>query len=225
MKKQIFFIILILIFMANISALKITEFESNPSGADTGNEWIELYSKDEINLQNYKLINNDGDEIELNKTFEGYYVFIFEKQWLDNSDEKLMLYKGGELIYETEIFKDDKNNGQTWQLCDNWEFKEGTKGKENNCETEEEIKDLEEEENSEDYEEEFAEKEKINSQNTGKIEFKEIKLSSNPKDIKTGDDKKGLTKKDYATYGFVLFCVLLGILFIRKKKLEKNEFR
>ena len=48
-------------------------------------------------------------------------------------------------------------------------------------------------------------------------------INLNPKVIKTKNDKQELNKSDYAKYGFVGFCILLGILFMFKK--NKNEFR
>jgi len=50
-----------------------------------------------------------------------------------------------------------------------------------------------------------------------------IKL--NTKTIKSEDDKENSDKNNYAMYGFVIFCVLLGFLLIlRKNKFNKNEF-
>ncbi len=46
----------------------------------------------------------------------------------------------------------------------------------------------------------------------------------NPQIIKSEENKKE-TSKDYAFYGFIVFCVLIGILFITKNKKYKNEFR
>ena len=50
-----------------------------------------------------------------------------------------------------------------------------------------------------------------------------IKLST--KTIKSEDNKKDLSKDNYAVYGFVVFCFLLGFLFIlKKRKNYKTEF-
>ena len=53
-----------------------------------------------------------------------------------------------------------------------------------------------------------------------------IKLNTlNSKDIKSESDKENSDKSNYAMYGFVIFCVLLGFLFmLRKKRFNKNEF-
>ncbi len=56
-----------------------------------------------------------------------------------------------------------------------------------------------------------------------------IKL--NPQVIKSEEDKENLDNakisgNNYAVYGFVVFCLLLGFLFIIKKnRFKKNEFR
>lgn len=225
--------ILILVFViliSSISALKITEFESNPEGTDAGNEWIELYSEEEVDLENYKLVNNDGDEIILNDSFSGYFIYIFEKQWLDNSDEKVLLYENESLIDETEVFDDSKNNDMTWQLCDSWEFKLSTKGEENSCEEDEEPSEEPVEEKDEDERtakekkvvEEYQEIAEIREEETGPIELKMINL--NPKVIKSENDNEKLNN-NYALYGFVFFCVLIIVLFVLRRNKYKNEFR
>lgn len=239
--KRIVIPLLILMIIPLVSAVKITEVELNPTGSDSGNEWIELYSKEEINLEGYRLINNDGDEIIFNESlrFSGYYSYILSKQWLDNSDEKIFLYEGDSLIDETEIFEDGKNNDKTWQLCGNsWEFKESSKGGENNCE-EQENEDTETQTSSEDEkdnDEEEKEKESRKSSEreeekkeeednkhieigeTGNNENEMIILSS--KDIKTNGDSSNQDKDKKALYGLAIFCVLLLCLFFvqRRKK-------
>ncbi len=51
-------------------------------------------------------------------------------------------------------------------------------------------------------------------------------INLNPKVIKSGDDMENLNKNNYAIYGLVGFCVLLGVLFLlRKSRYKKNEFR
>ncbi len=58
------------------------------------------------------------------------------------------------------------------------------------------------------------------------LELEPIKLSSDPKDIKTEDDEK-LNTGSYAIYGLFGFCILLAFLFAFKKirdKKYKNEF-
>jgi competence ComEA-like helix-hairpin-helix protein len=50
-----------------------------------------------------------------------------------------------------------------------------------------------------------------------------IKL--NPQDIKSENSSENLDVNNYATYGFIVFCVLLVFLFIlRRNRFNKNEF-
>ncbi|RLG15530.1 hypothetical protein DRN69_02830 [Candidatus Pacearchaeota archaeon] len=49
-------------------------------------------------------------------------------------------------------------------------------------------------------------------------------INLNPKDIKTKNNERKLSKNDYAIYGLVAFCILLAFLFITKKRKHKSEF-
>lgn len=233
-KKIILVLGIFLFIIPQCLAIRINEVELNPEGTDSGMEWVELYSSIEINLEDYKLVNNDGDEINLSGSFLGYYIHIFDKQWLDNSDEKVLLYKDNDLIDETEIFKDDKNNLLTWQLCENWEFKESTKEEENNCvsntgvgentshssspdENEPEENEDEEEEDNSESEIICINQEKNNQEKNNKV-LDTINLN-------TEKNTERLTKRDYALYGLIIFTVFIIILFLLKRKKDQNEFR
>jgi len=223
--KVIVFLFLFIMLVSSISAIRITEVELNPTGTDAGYEWVELYSKEESNLNDYKLVNNDGDELILNGTFSGYYIYIFSKQWLDNSDEKIFLYKNTELVDETDIFSDSKNNDMTWQLCESWEFKDSTKGENNGCSQE-----LEENKEPETNKTEINEEKKVSVpsdlQNSSKKETELKTIDLNPKVIKSEENSQ-VSGKRYAIYGLFAFGVLLGLLFLIKKftrKRNKNEF-
>ena len=233
--KGIIFLIIFIILITNVSAVRINEVEMNPAGTDSGNEWIELYSKEEVNLEDYKLVNNDGDELNLEGNFSGYFIYIFSRQWLDNFDEKVFLYKESELIDETDTFDDSKNDDLTWQLCDVWEFKASTKSKENNCSkktdtnkesTTQTIEETTESETSSSDEQSSSEKEityePLAEETPSSIKLETINL--NPKVIKTENNNEEISK-NYAFYGFVAFSVFLGVLFIIRKKRYKNEFR
>jgi len=223
--SAIFLIFLIGFISAEI---KINEVEINPAGKDTGTEWIEFYSDEEIDFSDFKIKNNDGDELLLDFTFSNYYLYNLSKQWLDNSDEKVFLYQGENLIDETDIFEDNQDNEKTWSLCgNNWEFLDSTKNKRNNCE-----------ESSKNYDDDKKETEKNNSSKTENIsvqniqtqvqtpiEKQEIKLTT--QSIKTLEGTENL-KKNYAIYGLILFSLLLAGLFffkLKKQRFEKNEFR
>ncbi|HDK41775.1 MAG TPA: hypothetical protein ENG87_00225 [Candidatus Pacearchaeota archaeon] len=233
-KRGLLFIsmVLSLFVLTSISAVTINEVELNPPGTDAGSEWIEFYIDGFTNLENYSIKNNDGGEIFLNGNINGYYVYVLEKQWLDNSDEKIFLYENGVLIEDTILMADNENNNQTWQVCNSWKFTDETKGNANDCEeeTEEKIEDIIKEQEREKEEQESAEEikkediEEIEEQVEVVEEEKEREpIILNPKDIKTGDYKKNLDKSEYAIIGFIVFCILLIILFIISRR--KNESR
>lgn len=54
-----------------------------------------------------------------------------------------------------------------------------------------------------------------------------IKLTPlTPQNIKSNKDNQSLDNSNYAKYGFIAFCILLGLLFlIRRKNRLKNEFK
>ncbi len=225
----------IFLSIAMLSALKITEIELNPSGTDSGNEWIELYSDSEIDLSGYKLVNNDGDEINLNGVVKGYYVYTFKRQWLDNTDEKVFLYKDNTLIDESPLMKDSKNDGFTWSYCNSeWKFAESTKGFQN-CDLQEEQKESEKtNELNISYDSDNSQNESIDTKEgkTLNLVYNETKdnktakkdiITLHPKDIKTKNNKDILGR--YAIYSFVGFCILLAVLItIEKLRKRKNEF-
>lgn len=219
-------LIVVLFLISNVCSLAITEVELNPKGDDSGHEWIEFYSKEEVSLDDYKIMNNDGGEISLSGSFSGYYVYVFGKQWLDNSDERIFLYKEGKLIDKTDLLEDSDNDDKTWQSCDDWEFLEETKNKKNGCEdSEEEIEEEEDILKEEIFNEEVVEENELKEDlEDEKIEEEMIILNS--KDIKT-EESEELDKNRFATYGLIGFCLLLGFLFLVRQKFQirKNEFR
>ncbi len=224
--QKIVIMLIFLVIVSNVSAMKINEIELNPAGADSGNEWVEFYCEVEVELNGWKLVNEDEGEIMLKGTCDGYYIYEFEKQWLDNKDAQLFLYYGGVLIDETEIFLDSANNEKTHQFCDAWEFKQETKAKKNDCGVEENSKNEEDEEEKRSNEEILENVEDFEEEG----EVKPIKntptlIRLNAQTIKSEDDTEKIDKSYYAKYGFVIFCILLGILFLfRKKQINKNEF-
>ena len=84
-----------------------------------------------------------------------------------------------------------------------------------------EVEEIEEKEELEEVVEEIIQEESIDEEGDEE-KGKEI-ITLTAKTIKTQDNNED--KSNYAIYGFVGFCILLGILFIIKKKKYKNEFR
>jgi len=217
----------IFILINFVSAVRINEIELNPAGNDAGNEWIEFYNPEEINLEGYKIINNDGDEINLTGTFSGYYIYKFEKQWLDNSDEKIFLYNRENLIFETKLFADNKNNNLTWNYCpdSDWQFLESTEKQENKCIKSKEQKIEEKEQKPEEKINKKDEKKrfKINKPKNKTLEI----IHLNTKNLKA-QNESNLNKKiydlikKYSIYFFVLIFFIAVLIKIKQNKLKEN---
>lgn len=207
MKIIVLVLLLLTLVFSNVSSLKINEVELNPDGKDKNKEWIEIYENERVDLRGYEFKNNDGKKIIIDKIMNNeYYIYYFNGQWLDNSNEKISIYKDNELIFETEILNDKYNDNRTWNYCNGeWQFEESTKNYENNCNQNLDI----------------VNKSKIKLENSSKTKT----ISLNPQTIKTLNNKENLNKrKFYATYGLMLFCILLFILFGLKSlnKIKKN---
>jgi len=127
-------LMLIFLFFSLVSAVRINEIELNPEGTDSGNEWIELYSEQNIDLNGWKLVNNDNKVINLSQNFNGYLIINFSGQWLDNSNESLKLFNDLSLVDSTPKLEDNYNNEKTWQYCSgDWTFIASTKNSANSC--------------------------------------------------------------------------------------------
>jgi hypothetical protein len=131
---MVFLFIMIVMVIDFASGIVISEFEMNPEGKDAGFEWVELYSEIEIELSEFTLKNNDGDEEDLAGNFVGYYVVEFDSQFLDNTDEKVILLEDDDEFYNTPTLDDTNNDERSWNLCDDeWVFIKSSKGEENDC--------------------------------------------------------------------------------------------
>jgi len=243
MLKLLLSLALILFLLSNISAIRINEVEMNPAGTDAGNEWVELYSENEIFLEGYKIVNNDGKEMNLSGNFSGYLIYGFEKQWLDNTNESVSLYNGSELIDKTDLFDDSRNDDNTYQFCSSgWRFVNSTKGSENNCtepiqeqrqtttnettqQTQQESDDSETEDTNDEENTESRQASQASPKPKTKATTLEI-IDLNSKDIKSDDNKETL-KNNLALGGVISFCVLFGGLFFLKsiQRKKENEFR
>ncbi|MEK6945895.1 MAG: hypothetical protein AABW63_03815 [Nanoarchaeota archaeon] len=239
MIKKIILVFILILFVKNLSAVIISEVELNPIGDDAGNEWVEFYSPDSINLEGYTLTNNDGDRINLTGNFNGYFVYILQKQWLDNSNEKVSLHKGSELVDQTPILLDSANNNKTWQICEGWSFADSTKGakncdKKNIVETDNETTSKNTslqngsvnisamKNNSLINEDESGiTSENLVNTNVGAKQNEVIKL--NAQALKTKDDTSFL--KDYIKYSSIIVFgfLILFLIFLRSRR-KRNEF-
>jgi hypothetical protein len=140
-------------------AIVINEYELNPDGSDSGNEWVELYNRTDsnLNISGWSLEPTHGNTVNValpNNTIipAGGYLVVYRpdgKQWLDNSDESIVLINasGEEQDRTHTAHKDSANDGRTWQRCpngfdtneeSNWEFATSSLGEDdtgasNNC--------------------------------------------------------------------------------------------
>ncbi len=229
MEQKLVLVLIVFLLIPIISAIRINEVELNPAGEDSGNEWVELYSDEEVDLNEWKLVNGDGKEFTLNQSFSGYLIINFEKQWLDNSDERVFLYEEGNLIDETNILDDSKNNNLAWSFCEDWVFVESTKGSENLCENEEPVEDVKREETKQKEEIKQEEPNKQNNESkqligveadneTEKIitENEVIKLNSITQENSKVYKSKSEYIKEYSIYGYMVLLAIIGILLLIK---------
>ena len=224
--KLIIKLSLLIFVLPNILALEITEAESNPLGADSGNEWVELYSEQEINLEDYYLENNDGKVYNLSGNFAFYFIIKFSSQWLDNSDEKVILKKDDEIIDETILLDDGKNSDLSWSKCsDRWIFAESTEKAENNCVEE---KSSQTEETSEKSTESNSSKktnqilEQINkpeNKNSEAISDADEKITLNSPAKQSSQEFTAKQEKNRIgiVYAFTIFAVIIIILLALRK--------
>lgn len=247
MKLRGVFIALIFIFLfmflSNfVSSLRINEIEANPLGADPGNEWVELYSNQQVDLDGLYLQNYNGAKIvNLTGSFSGYFVYNFSGQWLRNENESLYLYNETNLIDQKISFDDSKNNDLTWNYCDgNWIFVNSTKGFENLCSSDSQSPPDENSSNSNNNQNNSSETENSTNVISQPLDYDYYSIHSknysqnttlntislNAQTIKTEKNSALSNKiKSYSVYYIITFAVLLLLLFLLKqKKKDKNEF-
>lgn len=103
--------------------LVINEFDPNPAGKDTGNEWIVLYnpSEVEIDISGWTLETTHGRVVTViipQGTVmppKGYWTYIHFRQWLDNQDELIILKDAeGMEIDRTLVARDTDNDNRYW---------------------------------------------------------------------------------------------------------------
>ncbi|MDD2666061.1 MAG: thermonuclease family protein [Methanocellales archaeon] len=127
----------------------INEFEQNPDGNDSGNEWVELYNPATINLNisGWTLSTTHGTTSNITIPPDtiipanGYWVYTHSKQWLDNKDESIVLIDlDGNEMDRTLTGSDDKDDKYSWgrfpngkdtNLSTDWKFQVSTQGERN----------------------------------------------------------------------------------------------
>ncbi len=122
------------------ASIVINEVELNPEGQDSGNEWVELYNPTEqtVDIGGWTIRPTSGMvstyTIPQGTTMgpEGRLVITFPQQFLDNSDESVVLYDNqGNEVDRTLLLVDTDSDNYTWQRqqdgSDEWIFKPATK--------------------------------------------------------------------------------------------------
>lgn len=129
--------------VACASIVSINEFEANPTGSDTGHEWVELYNTGpgDVSIGGWTLQTVTGTAVSfplpVGATIpaNGFYVFDDPALRLTNSYEILELRDaGGSLIDSTPAFglSDNLNRSSTWSRIQDggvlWHLSDATKG-------------------------------------------------------------------------------------------------
>ncbi|RLG32477.1 hypothetical protein DRN80_06105, partial [Methanosarcinales archaeon] len=125
----------------------INEFEQNPPGDDSGNEWIELYNNDStsVNIGGWKLINSGGKVVTIPDdtviAVHGYWVANWTNGSLEDSNEYITLYNAtGTEIDNTLTAADGNNDERCWARYPNgidtdsdndWKYQTSTMGETN----------------------------------------------------------------------------------------------
>ena len=117
-------VLLTILLVAGLSQahaeLTIWQVENNPSGIDSGNEYLTLINLGESDTFNgYGIKTTHGriasypvPSITLN-TCE-YHKMTLPRQAIDNENDTVKLRKHGTTIYETPIIKDTRNDDRFW---------------------------------------------------------------------------------------------------------------
>ncbi len=128
MKKSMVLIVLLVQYIVFTSAvlagnIVINEFDLNPAGRDTGNEWIVLYnlSEVEIDISGWTLETTHGRIVTVMipqgtvMPPKGYWTYIHFMQWLDNEDELIILKNAeGMEVDRTLVARDTDNDNRYW---------------------------------------------------------------------------------------------------------------
>lgn len=91
------FIVIAIATSSASSDVIIYAFDQNPAGSDEGNEWVTLYNppNDSVEIGNWTLETADGERETIPEGTTlypfAYYVYSPPYQWLDNTDEAIIL--------------------------------------------------------------------------------------------------------------------------------------
>lgn len=139
---QLVFVSLFLLHFAR-AALVINEFESNPPGVNSNNQWIELYNTNQSSqdISGWQIYDTNGTGAGLRLTFpnetfiaaEGFLAVNLSGSFLTNSGEILSLRNQiGTVIDQTPELADNFNDNRSWSRVPDgtgaFVFQESTRG-------------------------------------------------------------------------------------------------
>jgi len=121
----IFLCLILVVILTNsylVSAIRINEIEINPIEGSEGNEWIEFYSNEEINITGWQIYDGLKSPRKIftisNETIiekKGYYIIELSSAYLNNDGDFVTIYdKEGNKIDETIKLKDITKSQETW---------------------------------------------------------------------------------------------------------------
>lgn len=137
MKKEIFIIWIIFIVILIplvLGDVFINEVEANPSGIDSGNEWVEVYNNgSSVNLSGWYITDRDGNQMLFPSIILNDFYVLNNLTGLVNSDENVSLFNfSNNLQDSTDNLSDTNDNNRTNQRVPdgvgNFVFRDGTKG-------------------------------------------------------------------------------------------------
>lgn len=130
--------LVVILSISSVSAVRINEIELNPAGSDSENEFIELYSLENADLNGWVIQNSNGKNISLDFSFSGYYLIYTKYGFLTNDNQKISLINtNGDLVDQSSSLSDGHNDARSWQYCDSWIFASSTPGSVNSCQNQE----------------------------------------------------------------------------------------
>ena len=127
----------------------INEVELNPTGTDTGHEWVELYNPTDqaVDIGGWKIETTHGRTVTITipsgtvLDSGEYWTYTYSKQWLDNENEIVVLKDASFTILDTTpTLNDDANDSHSWARFPDgydtdssldWVFQTSTKGRYN----------------------------------------------------------------------------------------------
>ena len=130
--------------------LRITEVEINPSGLDSGREWVEIFNPTDaaVSLAGWSIADTYHQTVvfidsgSVSVLPNNYYVYSFDQLALANEGNAVirLFAPDGVPVDQTPVLRDTENDSRTWQRFDTgleppwnalWVLREATRGTDN----------------------------------------------------------------------------------------------